>query len=223
MIRTWSENKTIFLSPWRWTLFALGVSMIGLGVALMVQAHVGLGPWDVLHQGVSHLLNLPIGLASIVVSVIIMLFWIPLGERPGPGSLVNMLSIGLLIDGFMLIVPSLDAGPTPAPLFVVGQYTQMVFGVLVMGFGVGLYLHSGLGAGPRDGVMMGLVRKTGWSVRAIRTVLEVVVLGIGWLLGGTIGLGTIIFALGIGPVVQASLTVLRHADATAHGNSTNTK
>ncbi len=193
----------------RWVQFAVGIVMLSLGVAVMVQAHVGLGPWDVLHQGVSTLVGIPIGMASIVVGLGIMLLWIPLGERPALGTLLNIIFIGVLVDTFMLLVPSVDSSNLlPAVMMLPAQLGQMVLGVIVMGVGVGLYLSAGVGAGPRDGVMMGLVRHTGLSVRVIRTFMELIALGVGWLLGGTVGLGTLIFAFGIGPVVQSTLSIV---------------
>jgi uncharacterized membrane protein YczE len=173
----------------------------------MVQAQIGLGPWDVLHQGIARWLDLSIGTVVILLGIPIMLLWIPLGERLGPGTVLNTLFVGTLINVFMGIVPPLTAEAIAPPWLFPAQLAQMTLGVVIMGIGVGLYLSTGLGAGPRDGVMMGLVRRTGWSVRVIRTSMELTALFIGWLLGGTVGIGTLLFAYGIGPVVQATLRV----------------
>jgi uncharacterized membrane protein YczE len=192
---------------WRWGQFTLGIVALGLGIATMVQAQIGLGPWDVLHQGIARRLDLSIGTVVILLGIPIMLLWIPLGERLGPGTVLNTMFVGTLINVFMGIVPPLTAEAVAPPWLFPAQVAQMTLGVVIMGIGVGLYLSTGLGAGPRDGVMMGLVRRTGWSVRVIRTSMELGALFIGWLLGGTVGVGTLLFAFGIGPVVQATLRV----------------
>lgn len=193
----------------RWVQFTVGVTLLSLGVAMMVRAEIGLGPWDVLHQGMSFWTGMGIGLASIVAGVITMLLWIPLGERPGWGTLANILVIGIQIDLFLFVMPTIMYASMPLVAGLLLQLAMMVGGVIIMGIGVGIYLDSNLGAGARDGLMMGLVRRTGWSVRLIRTLLELAVLLLGWLLGGTIGLGTVLFAFGIGPVVQVTLQFLR--------------
>jgi uncharacterized membrane protein YczE len=184
-----------------------GILALGLGIALMVRAQIGLGPWDVLHQGISLHTGVSLGMVIILLGIPIMLLWIPLGERLGPGTVVNTLTVGFLINGFLSVIPSMSPELLPQPWLFLAQVTQMTAGVVILGIGAGLYLSAGLGAGPRDGVMMGLARRTGRSVRLIRTLMELTALTIGWLLGGTIGLGTIIFAFLIGPVVQATLRI----------------
>lgn len=193
---------------WRWVLLFGGFVCVSLGVALMVQAHVGLGPWDVLHQGISRQTGIPIGMMTIFVALPIMLVWIPLGEQPGIGTLLNVVLIGMFIDLFLLVLPS--------PHWFLAQVVQMLVGVVVMGIGAGLYLSAGLGAGPRDGLMMGLVRRTGLSVRLIRTLMELSVLGVGWLLGGSVGPGTLAFAFGIGPVIQWTLQLVEQMISLRH-------
>lgn len=166
----------------------------------MVKADVGLGPWDVLHQGLSVLSGVRIGRVAIGVGVLLLLLWIPLRERPGIGTVFNAVMIGLVVD---LLMPWIA---TPERLGI--ALAQMGAGVVVIGIGSGLYLTAEMGAGPRDGLMMGLVRVTGLSVRVIRTLIELTVLLLGWLLGGSIGVGTLAFAFGIGPVIQATLGIL---------------
>lgn len=184
-----------------------GIVVASLGIALMIRANVGLGPWDVLHQGLSGQTGISIGMISILVAVPIMLCWLPLGERPGLGTLINIVLIGVALDLFLLVAP--------VPTWLPAQAAQMAAGVVVMGIGSGLYLSAGMGAGPRDGLMMGLVRRTGLSVRLVRTLIELSVLGLGWLLGGSVGIGTLAFAFGIGPVVQATLQVMGRQPAPA--------
>jgi uncharacterized membrane protein YczE len=195
----------------RWAQFALGIVTMGFGITLMVRAQVGLGPWDVLHEGVSMRMGTPLGTATIVVGALVMLLWWPLGERPGPGTLLNMLCLGLVVNELLTWIPPLQPDQMQAELPWLVQVMQMLAGVVLIGIGAGLYMSAGFGAGPRDGVMMGLVRHTGLSVRLIRTLMELTALTSGWLLGGTVGLGTLAFALGVGPVIQATLGVIKHA------------
>jgi uncharacterized membrane protein YczE len=164
-----------------------------MGIAAMVAADLGLGPWDVLHQGISERTGLPIGSVVILVGVAVMLCWIPLRERPGLGTVLNAILIGVVVD---LTLLWLD---TPANLW--GPWALMLGGVVAFGAGSGFYIGAGLGPGPRDGVMTGLARR-GWPVGAVRTAIELSALGGGWLLGGTVGVGTVVFALGIGPLVH---------------------
>ncbi|MBK9711802.1 MAG: YitT family protein [Kouleothrix sp.] len=189
----------------RWSYLILGLICFGAGVALMVRANLGLSPWEILHQGISEQTGIPIGTVSILLGVPILLAWLPLGQRPGWGTLVNIILIGLVTNLVLAALPP-PAGLAPRALLMVG-------GILVIGVGSGLYLTAEMGAGPRDGLMLGLARRSGWSVRLIRTLLEVAVLACGWLLGGTIGVGTLAFAFGIGPVVQAALRIFQRSNA----------
>lgn len=170
-----------------------GLALCGAGVALMVNADLGLGPWDVLHQGVNRLTGIPIGTTGILVGAVIMLLWIPLRERPGIGTIANLVLIGLTVDLVLLWLPEPDDLPTRLVFLVVGTF--------LFGPGSGLYIGVGMGPGPRDGLMTALARR-GWSVRRVRTLIELSALGVGFALGGTVGLGTIMFALTIGPNVQ---------------------
>jgi uncharacterized membrane protein YczE len=183
--------------------------VLALGIALLVQTDIGLGPWGVLHQGVGLVLDIAFGTAVILVGLVVMLLWLPLRERPGPGTLINVLGVGLLINLFLAVLPSFTDSLTATALLWPALLLQHGVGVVLMGIGTGLYLDANLGAGPRDGVMMGLIRVTGRSVRLIRTSMELTALGVGWLLGGTVGIGTLIFALSVGHVVQTTLHTLR--------------
>ncbi|MCG5434355.1 hypothetical protein LV457_18960 [Mycobacterium sp. MYCO198283] len=175
---------------------ALLVGLVGYGVsmAMMVEAGLGLDPWDVLHQGLALRTPMSIGVASAVVGVAVLLAWIPLRNRPGVGTVANVVVIAVTVDAALWLLPT----PTGLPL----RSAVMVGGVVLNAASTVLYVGAGLGPGPRDGLMTGLVRRTGWSVRVVRTGIEVAVLTAGWLLGGTVGIGTVVYALGIGPLVQ---------------------
>lgn len=172
----------------------VGLAVCGAGIAVVVAADIGLGPWDVLHEGVSERTGLPIGTVMIIAGLTVMLVWIPLRVRPGLGTLLNALEIGLVVDLLLPHLPEPDAVPI--------RLAMMVAGVVGFGVGSGLYIGAGLGPGPRDGLMTGISASTGLSLRTARTGLEIVVFLAGWALGGTPGVGTAVFALAIGPVTQ---------------------
>jgi uncharacterized membrane protein YczE len=174
-----------------------GLVAFGVGIALLVRSGLGLGPWDVLHQGITNRTGIPIGTVGILVGVVLLAAFPPLRERIGVGTLANTVVIGVVIDLTMLVLP--DAGTA------VAQVAFMVAGILAVAAGSGAYIGAGLGPGPRDGLMTGLARTTGASVRVVRTAIEVTVLVLGALLGGTVGVGTVAFALAIGPLVQVCL------------------
>ncbi len=176
-----------------------GLVAFGLGIALMAQAGLGLGPWEAFHQGIGQHTGLELGTVSILLGIPILLLWWPLGERPGIGTLLNVALIGTATNLGISLIPAVSGVPA--------QLAMMLAGVAVIGLGSGLYLAADLGPGPRDGLMTGLHNRFGWSIRRARTVVEVVVLMAGWALGGTIGVGTVVFALGIGPLVQFFLAV----------------
>ncbi len=158
----------------------VGLFLFGLSVALLVQARLGLAPWDVFHQGLSDRTGIPIGTVGILVGVVVLLLWIPLGQRPGLGTVSNVIMVGLVIDGVLLVLPE------PDPM--TARVTFMVGAILLNAVATALYI--GRGSGPaRDGLMTGLAAR-GYSVRAARTVIELTVLTLGWLLGGTVGVGT---------------------------------
>lgn len=173
-----------------------GLVLCGVGIASMVAGDLGLGPWDVLHQGISELTGVPIGTVSIGVGALVMLLWLPLRERPGLGTATNVVLIGVVIDLTLLWLE------TPESLAL--RVLMMVAGPVLFGIGSGFYIGAGLGPGPRDGVMTGLAAR-GMPVAGARTVIELSALGAGWVLGGTAGLGTLVFAFGVGPVVHWTL------------------
>jgi len=181
----------------RGTVLLVGLTGYGLSMAMMVRAGLGLDPWDVFHQGLAHHTGLTIGLASGVVGVVVLLAWIPLRNRPGIGTVANVIVIAVTVDAGLAILPT----PSSLPIRV----ALMVGGVVLNAISTVLYVGAGLGPGPRDGLMTGLVTRTGLSVRLVRTSIETVVLGAGWLLGGAVGVGTVVYALGIGPLVQLVL------------------
>lgn len=170
----------------------LGLVLLGFGLGLTVAADLGLSPWDVLHQGLSKRFDITIGQASIGVGVIVLLGWIPLHERPGIGTVLNVFVIGLVTDLTLVFVD------TPDAMWL--RITYMVLGAAAWGPGSGLYIGVGLGPGPRDGLMTGLARR-GLRVGWVRAGIEVSALVIGWLLGGSVGIGTVFFALVVGPEV----------------------
>jgi uncharacterized membrane protein YczE len=168
----------------------LAFALLGLAIAMTVRADLGLSPWDVLHQGLARQVGLPIGTTGILVGLVVLVAWIPLRERIGIATLLNVVLIGTFIDLSLLALPDDPSDPV--------RWAYLVVGTFLIGPGAALYLSCGLGAGPRDGVMTALVDR-GWSLRVIRTVMEVSVLATGWLLGGTVGLGTVLFAFTVGP------------------------
>jgi uncharacterized membrane protein YczE len=184
-----------------------GLVLFGFGLALMVIADLGLSPWDVFHQGISQRTGIPIGTVVIITGLLLLVFWIPLKERIGIGTIANAIVIGITLDVSLLFLPAqID------PLAV--RWLSMLLGVLLVAIGSGFYIGAGLGPGPRDGLMTGLARITGRPIALVRGLLEVSVLIIGWLLGGTVGVGTLVFAFGIGPLVQYFLSRLQVIPAT---------
>lgn len=178
----------------------LGLVLYGSSMALMIRAALGLDPWDVLHEGLTRHLPLTFGQVTIAVGALVLLAWIPLRQRPGLGTLSNVIVIGLSVDAALAVLPAPEALPVRVA-FLVG-------GVVLNGVATAAYIGARFGPGPRDGLMTGLVARTGRSVRLVRTVIELTVLASGWLLGGTVGLGTVLYALVIGPLVHALLPLL---------------
>jgi uncharacterized membrane protein YczE len=170
-----------------------GLVLFGIGIGLMVRAELGLSPWQVFHQGVSDNAGLAMGTVTILTGIIVLLGWIPLRERWGLGTILNVALIGNVLNWTLVALPD-DLGT----LFV--RWAAMLGGVTLIGLGSGLYIGAGMGPGPRDGLMTGLARK-GLHIGAVRTGLEISVLAIGWLLGGTVGIGTLAFAVAIGPLI----------------------
>ncbi|CAN5434987.1 membrane protein [soil metagenome] len=180
-----------------------GLVGYGFSMALMVRAGLGLDPWDVFHQGLSRHTGMTIGLASAVVGVVVLLAWIPLRNRPGIGTVANVIVIAVTVDTSLALLPTPSALPVRVAL--------TLGAVLLNAVSTVLYIGAGLGPGPRDGLMTGLVARTGVSVRLVRTSIEATVLLTGWLLGGTVGVGTVVYALGIGPLVQLVLRLTPQA------------
>ncbi|GAA4789882.1 MULTISPECIES: hypothetical protein [Streptomyces] len=177
----------------------VGLTLYGASCALLVRAGLGLEPWGVLHQGLSGLTGLSIGTVSILVGAAALLLWIPIRQRPGLGTVSNLLVIGISMDAFLAVLPDARALPVRVAL--------LVGGVVLNGMATGLYIAARFGTGPRDGLMTGLHRLTGRSIRLVRTALEVAVVTTGFLLGGSVGVGTVLYALAIGPLTQAFLRV----------------
>jgi uncharacterized membrane protein YczE len=171
-----------------------GLLLFGVSMGLLVRAQLGVIPWDVLHQGLSRQLGVSMGTVVIAVSLLLLLAWIPLRERPGLGTISNALVIGLTLDATLVVLPPVEAVP-PRVLLVLA-------GVLLNAVATASYIGVHLGPGPRDGLMTGLVRLTGRSISVVRTSIEATVVLVGWLLGGTVGMGTVFYALAIGPLVQ---------------------
>lgn len=178
----------------------VGLVLYAASVALLVRAQLGAMPWDVLSQGLTRVTGWTFGTATVVVSFAVLLCWVPLRQRPGPGTVANVVVIGLLVDPFLALA---DLLPDPLPLAAAGGL--VVLGVVVNGLATAMYVGARLGPGPRDGLMTGLVARTGRPVRLVRGSIEVVVVGAGWLLGGTVGAGTLVYALAIGPIVHVLL------------------
>ncbi|GAB5894967.1 membrane protein YczE [Mycolicibacterium mageritense] len=181
----------------RGSLLLIGLCGYGFSMGLMVRAGLGLDPWDVFHQGLTRHTPLTIGMASAVVGVVVLLGWIPLRNRPGIGTVANVIVLAVTVDATLAVLPV----PTAMPV----RIAMMVGAVVLNAISTVLYIGAGLGPGPRDGLMTGLVARTGLSVRLVRTGIEATVLAVGWLLGGTVGVGTVIYAFGIGPLVQLFL------------------
>lgn len=183
--------------PRRLTQLYAGLVLYGLSMALFVASDLGVMPWDVLHQGLARHVGGTIGQWSILVGAVVLLGWIPLRERPGIGTVSNVVVIGLAIDASLAVLPD--------PHLLVARIAYAAAGLLLNAMATALYIGARLGPGPRDGLMTGLVRRTGGSVRLVRTSIEVVVVAVGWLLGGTLGFATAGYAIGIGPLVQVFL------------------
>jgi uncharacterized membrane protein YczE len=174
-----------------------GLACFGFGISCIVRARLGLAPWDVFHQGLSDLTGLSLGLMIEGMGLLILLLWIPLRQRPGLGTVLNAIEIGLVAD--------LGTALLPETTSIFARWTYLAAGLLVIGIGSGFYIGAGLGTGPRDGLMVGLNRRFGWSIRRSRTVVELLALGAGIALGGPIGIGTLVLAFGIGPIAHFTI------------------
>jgi uncharacterized membrane protein YczE len=178
----------------------VGLVLYAVSIGLLVHSGLGNMPWDVLSQGVSRQIGWSLGTVTVVLSVVILVCWWPLRQKPGIGTVANVLVIGVLIDPVLAL---LDRLPDPLPL--PGRIGLVVAGILLNGVASSLYIGARLGPGPRDGLMTGLVARTGWPVGPVRIAIEVTVVAVGWLLGGTVGLATVAYALGIGPLIHVLL------------------
>lgn len=184
----------------RLTQLIVGLALYGTSMAMMTRAGLGLSPWDVLHEGMTMRTGLSFGVITAITSVAVLLAWVPLRQRPGVGTLANVVVIAVTVDLVRLVLPEQhDLG---------WQITLLVGGVVLNGVATAAYIGVRLGPGPRDGLTTGLHARTGWSIRAIRTGVELVVLAVGWVLGGTVGVGTVLFALLIGPLTQLFLPLV---------------
>ncbi|MET3904792.1 putative membrane protein YczE [Paenarthrobacter sp. 4246] len=181
----------------RITQLLIGLAMYGISLAMFIRAGLGLDPWDVFHQGVSQKTGFSIGIVVIAVSFLVLLLWIPLRQMPGIGTIANAVLVGLFADLGLWLIPGFS--------HLGGQIAMLAGAVILNGIASACYIGARLGPGARDGLMTGLVRRTGWSVRLVRTGIEVVVLAVGFLLGGSVGVGTVVYALAIGPIVQVLL------------------
>ena len=198
-IVSWSSKKPLNLKPKLSSVFflILGLTLFGLGEGLLIVSSSGASPWSVLAQGISLNLGLSIGTITFFVSIAVLILWIPLNQKPGIGTILNAIIIALMIDICIKFVSTPDN--------IYSQLILAVIAVLTVGIGGGIYLVANLGAGPRDGLMVGLQNKTNLPIAVVRAFLEISVVTIGWYLGGTVGIGTLLFAFGIGPAVALGL------------------
>ncbi len=196
---SWSSNKPLNFKPKLLTFFFLcfGLVLFGLGEGLLIVSAVGASPWSVFAQGIYLNVGFSVGILTILISVGVLFLWLPLNQKPGIGTILNALIIGLMIDICIKFVPT--------PENYISQLLFAIMAVLTVGLGGGIYLVANLGAGPRDGLMIGLQQKTNLPIATVRAFLEITVMSIGWYLGGTVGVGTLLFAFGIGPAVTLGL------------------
>jgi len=199
---SWSSERSINLKPKFSTFFFLlfGLTLFGLGEGLLIVSFAGASPWSVLAQGIASKVDFSTGIITIFVSMGVLVFWLPLKQKPGIGTILNAIIIGLMIDVCIKFVPT--------PENYISQIFLAIIAVLTVGLGGGIYLVANLGAGPRDGLMVGLQKKTNLPIALVRGFLEITVMSIGWNLGGTVGVGTLLFAFGIGPSVALGLFIV---------------
>lgn len=204
---SWSSDRALNFRPRFLTLLILcvGLTVFGLGEALLIAAGAGNSPWTVLSQGFSSITGWSIGVTTFLTSIAVLLLWIPLKQVPGIGTILNAVIISLAIELSLPYLPQADVYAL--------QVVETAIGILLVGFGSGLYLIANLGPGPRDGLMTGLQRVSNLPVARVRTVIEITVVVFGWLLGGTVGLGTLMFAFGIGPAVSMGLYLVNYCSA----------
>ncbi len=179
----------------------IGLVLYGVSTAMFVRADLGADPWNVFHLGVAKIFSLNIGMVMILVGVLVLLLWIPLRQRPGLGTVSNVIVLGLAADAALALMPPLES--------LVARSILLLSAVVVNALATGMYIGAGFGSGPRDGLMTGIHARTGWSVRSVRTAIELTVLLAGWMMGGTLGVGTVLYALAIGPLIQLCLPWFR--------------
>ena len=196
---SWSSNNTLNFKPKLITLLYLNLGLIlfGIGETLLITANAGVSPWTVLAQGLSFKTDYSIGLTTFFVSIGVLFLWIPLKQKPGIGTILNTIIVSVVIDVSLPYLPN--------PETIILQILQIIFAVVIVGIGSGFYLIANLGPGSRDGLMTGLQKLTNKPISLIRAMIEISVVIIGWYLGGVVGIGTIVFALGIGPLVSVGL------------------
>lgn len=188
-----------------------GLITVGISTALMIRSDFGLNPWDVFHQGVGYRTPLSFGTVVIATGAVVLMLWIPLRQRPGLGTISNMIMIGLAADAALWLIPEVESTPMRA--------VMLVSGIVFTGIATSTYIGAGFGSGPRDGLMTGLAERTGRSIRTVRTGIELTVLAAGWMLGGTVGIGTILFAVAIGPIVHVTLPFFQIRGASPAGGA----
>ena len=195
----WSSEKPLNLKPKISTFFflCLGLVLFGLGEGLLIVSFAGASPWSILAQGIALNVDLSIGIITVLISIGVLFLWLPFKQKPGIGTILNAIIIGLMIDVCIKFIPT--------PENYLNQLILATIAVLTVGLGGGIYLVANLGAGPRDGLMVGLQKKTNLPIATVRAFLEITVMSIGWYLGGTVGIGTLLFAFGIGPSVALGL------------------
>ena len=209
---SWRAESRWRSGPSTFLLLVIGLWMFGTGEALLVESGLGNGPWTVLAEGLTTRLPLSVGLATFLISVTVLLLWIPLRERPGLGTIANAVVIALALQVMVVVIPE----PTGDSLMtLVARLLMVLMGIALIGLGSGIYLTTGLGPGPRDGWMTGIHQRYGWPVSRVRMGIEATVLVLGWLLGGTVGLGTVLFALLVGPAVGYGLRLAAGLDGGA--------
>jgi len=199
---TWSSPSPLNFKPYFKTLVYLifGLFLFAIGETLLITANQGVSPWTVLAQGISFQTNLSIGVTTFIVSLVVLILWYPLKQKPGLGTILNIILISIIID---LSTPIL-----PYPKNFIFQIAQSIIAVFIVGLGSGFYLTANLGPGPRDGLMTGLQNLTNQPIAVIRTIIEVAAVGLGFYLGGIVGIGTLLFAFGIGPAVSVGIFIV---------------
>ena len=199
---SWSSDRSLNLRPKISTFLFLcfGLTLFGLGEGLLIVSLTGASPWSVLAQGISLHVNFSIGVITFFVSSLVLFLWFFLDQKPGIGTIMNIIIISIMIDVSIFYIE--------APEIYISKIIMAVIAVLIVGLGSGFYLVANLGPGPRDGLMVGIQRKTNFPIAAVRAFIEIIVVAIGWYLGGTVGIGTLLFAFGVGPAVALGLFIV---------------